>query len=148
MEQNEYISHRMLILIAVVFIGIGGYFVFGGEFNNSRDVLQTPTEGTEAVYKERIKELAKATNILTVGKQCSMDPLVIELTLGEDLTIQNTDTVLHTVAFEDGNFFSVSPGKDRTINIEQTFGKSAGIYRYGCNDISFEENVGVMYVVE
>ncbi len=126
--------------------------------NSTQDVvsaeraLLTPPDRSNqaavATYEEQVKELAVPSETLTVGEGCVMSPLIIRLPENSVLKIDNKDSKVHTIAFEDQNFFNVSAGKVREINITEVFGKREGIYRYRCNDQSLEENVGVMYIAQ
>lgn len=116
-----------------------------------RQAVLTPpgdTPNAQQEYSAMIDSVAKESSTLTLGTSCVMDPLVLKFHAGATLTIVNNDTVEHTVAFEDQNFFNVSPSGSRTLNISQTFTKGPGIYRYRCNDLSLSENVGVLSIVQ
>jgi len=110
--------------------------------------LLIPPTTDAAVYEQKVQQYAVQSDTITVSEHCVMNPLVVKLPQNSVLKIDNRDTTTHTVAFEDQNFFNVEAGQTRELNITETFGKGAGIYRYKCNDISLEDNVGVMYVTE
>lgn len=139
-----------IAIIAVLIIGAFLFTQFGdGRSEVEKQVLTAPdVTDTVAVqeYEETIAEVAVKTSTLEVGTRCEMTPLVIEISEGVPLTIKNNDSVSHTITFEDQSFFSVSGGRSREINIMEIFGKGEGTYRYRCNDVSSDENVGVMYV--
>jgi plastocyanin len=112
-------------------------------------LLTAPDETNKeafAAYFAQVAELAVESDTITISGACAMDPLIINMKDNSTLKITNTDAKDHTIAFEDQNFFNVSAGQTREINIAATFGKTAGTYRYRCNDISLEANVGIMYV--
>lgn len=103
---------------------------------------------TPEEYAAEVERLAVESDTVTVGPECVMDPLIIKMKEGSVLKIDNKDSVEHVLAFEDQNFFGVSSGFVREINITEVFGKGEGIYRYRCGDRSLEEAVGIMYVVK
>lgn len=103
---------------------------------------------TPEAYAEEVARLAAESDTITVGAECSMDPLIIKMKEASVLKIDNKDSVEHVLAFEDQNFFAVSSGRTREINITQVFKKGEGIYRYRCGDRSPEIAVGIMYVVK
>jgi hypothetical protein len=114
-------------------------------------LLTAPDETNKeafAAYSAQVAELAVESDTITISGACTMDPLIINMKNNSTLKIINTDTTDHTIAFEDQNFFNVSAGQTREINIASIFGKTAGTYRYRCNDISLEANVGIMYVTD
>lgn len=113
-------------------------------------LLTAPDDNSQSqeTYVQAIESVAVATDTITLTEGCTMSPLIVRLPENSVLNIHNTDTTEHTIAFEDQNFFNVSPGQMRAINLTETFGKKIGIYRYKCNDISLERNVGIMYVSE
>ncbi len=112
-------------------------------------LLTPPDRSNQAAvsaYEKQVKALAVQSETLTVGEGCAMSPLIIRLPENSVLKIDNKDSKVHTIAFEDQNFFNVSAGKVRELNITEVFGKGEGIYRYRCNDQSLSKNVGVMYI--
>jgi plastocyanin len=113
-------------------------------------LIAPDTTNTEAVatYTTAVAANSVESDTIVVNTACVMSPLIIKMKEGAQLTIENRDTTEHVLAFEDQNFFAVSGGQVRTINITDVFGKGAGIYRYRCGDISKEQNVGIMYVVQ
>jgi len=114
-----------------------------------RAVLSPPSSDTpdgRKDYRSVVERVAKASDTLTIGEHCSMDPLVLRFTEGATLTVTNTDTLPHTIAFADGKVFVLAPGYKKQLDITGVFGKSAGIHRYRCDDISKEESVGVLLI--
>ncbi len=114
-----------------------------------RIVLVPPPKNTSedrAAYRAVVERVAKEADTLLIGEQCVMEPLVLRLTEGALLAIKNTDATEHMIAFEDGTSFVLAPGYRKELNITDIFGKSAGIYRYSCDDLSKDENVGVLFV--
>lgn len=107
----------------------------------------TQDSAAVAAYSEAVEEFAVPADTIVVTEKCTMSPLVIKLPENSTLRIENQDSVPHTIAFEDQNFFTVSAGKTREINVLEVFKKPAGVYRYRCNDLSTSANVGVMYIV-
>ena len=145
------INKKILIGVVSIIVLVLGYILFNNQSSN-RAVLTAPaadaTSEEQAEYVVSVKRLAEAAAVLEIGEGCTMTPLVLKLAEGETLTIQNNDATAHTIAFEDQNFFSVSPGRSREIDLMAIFGKGEGIYRYRCSDVDRENNVGVLYIVE
>jgi hypothetical protein len=100
-----------------------------------------------ALYEAHVADNAVVSDTISLDAGCAMSPLIVRLPENSILKIDNRDAVEHTLAFEDQNFFNVSAGQIREINITEVFGKGSGIYRYRCNNISLESAVGIMYVV-
>ena len=98
-------------------------------------------------FNELIEKYAVDTQSLTIGQNCQMDPLVIRFKGDSNLVIENKDSQMHTIAFENQNFFTVSPNDKREININKTFNLTEGKLFYKCTDLSQENNVGVMYII-
>ena len=103
---------------------------------------------TPEAYAAEVAQLAVESDTITMSADCSMDPLIIKMKEDSVLKIDNRDSVEHVLAFEDQNFFAVSSGRTRDINITEVFQKGEGIYRYRCGDRSQEIAVGIMYVVK
>jgi plastocyanin len=113
-------------------------------------IVLTPPQATpEAAvqYQAAVEKLAVESETLEVGTACTMSPLVLKLKEGNTLAVHNGDTVDHTIAFEDQNFFSVSAQQTRSIDLKTVLSRIAGTYRYRCSDIASSTNVGVVYVV-
>lgn len=106
---------------------------------------KTPTE--EGSYDTLVQKYAQEAQVLDVGAECAVSPLVLKLKSDALLTIRNNDTVSHMIAFEDQNAFSVSVGQTRTLSLQEMFQKGAGTYRYRCGDKMGTGNVGVLYIV-
>lgn len=115
-----------------------------------RRLFDTPaTLGlTAEEYATKVEQLAVESDMIVISTECAMDPLIIKMKEGSILKIDNKDSTEHMLAFEDQNFFAVSSGFVREINITEVFGKGEGIYRYRCGNRSLEEAVGIMYVVK
>lgn len=103
---------------------------------------------TPEAYAAEVTKLAVESDTITMSADCNMDPLIIKMKEDSVLKIDNRDSVEHVLAFEDQNFFAVSSGRTRDINITEVFQKGEGIYRYRCGDRSQEIAVGIMYVVK
>ncbi len=111
-------------------------------------VLAAPGPDAAADYQSLVERMAQPSPALAIGPNCTMTPLVLKLPQDASLTITNTDTVPHTVAFEDGGLFYLAPDYEKEIILASALSKAAGIHRYRCDDISKTENVGVVYIVE
>jgi len=118
--------------------------------NERRNLLETPLsdikEEEKSDYDNLLNKVAVSTTELKIGKNCDMDPLVMKFKNGDKLSIINNDNIDHIVAFENQNFFSVSSGDTREIDINEVFGLKDGIFRYRCSDVSSEANVGIFYI--
>lgn len=95
-------------------------------------------------YEGEVQRLAIKADTIVLNSACNMEPLIIEISKNGMLTIDNRDSAEHMLVFEDENFFTVTAGSKREINITEAFGKGEGIYRYRCGDQ--QKTVGIMYV--
>ncbi len=113
-------------------------------------LISPDVSNPEAVekYVALVEVYAVESDSITIHEKCAMEPLIIKMKENSTLKIENEDAVEHTIAFEDQNFFNVSSAQVREVNISEVFGKGEGVYRYRCNDLSLQDNVGVMYVVK
>jgi uncharacterized membrane protein YvbJ len=109
-------------------------------------LLSEPAVQAGDDYQTLVEKYARDTQNLTIGPNCQMDPLVIKFNGNATLVITNSDSLEHTISFENQNFLNVSPNGKREINIQETFGIGEGIWRYRCGDLNAEQNVGVMYL--
>lgn len=138
----------VLCLLAVLYYKFywKGDKLFGPDEQEKITLLTQPSVEAEGEYKNLIEKYAQETQALTIGQNCQMDPLVIKFKGDSTLVIANNDSKEHVISFENQNFFGVSAGDKRKINIKQTFGLTEGVWRYRCGDLSSEQNVGVMYL--
>jgi len=111
-------------------------------------VLTPPASENLAEYEATVERLAKESSMLTIGANCVMDPLALKLAKEATITLENIDTVPHTVAFENGGIFVLAPNYKKELKIADAFSKGVGTHRYRCDDISHTENVGALYVVK
>ncbi len=111
-------------------------------------VLAAPGPDAAADYQSLVERIAEPSPTLAIGPNCAMTPLVLKLQKDASIKITNTDTIPHTVAFEDGGLFYLAPDYEKEIALASALSKTAGIHRYRCDDISKTENVGVVYIVE
>jgi hypothetical protein len=112
--------------------------------------LNTPlaTDGRAKMeYEKLIREIAFESQVLEIGSNCEMKPLVIKFRENDVLKITNSDSVQHTIAFENKNFFAIRSQATIEINLKNKFNLEKGILHYRCTDISSSESVGVMYMV-
>ena len=117
--------------------------------SDARSLLQAPDVSDPSAvlqYETQVADASIETDTVIVDANCAMTPLILKMREGSILKIDNRDTADHTISFEDQNFFNVSADQVREINITDTFGKGSGMYRYKCSDISFDQNVGILYV--
>lgn len=158
-NKKYFIFSILVAVVAVALIGIILYrspvtpffdIATEAEISDAEKAIVLTPPGAEdtAAYTETVLRLAQESDTLTIGANCAMEPLVLRLREGAVLNIVNNDTSEHTIAFEDQNFFNVSAGGRRAINITEMFQRGEGVYRYRCNDISLDQNVGVMSIVE
>lgn len=148
--------HRNILIVVAILVSALFIWYFAGRWERGGSIglisaeremiLNKPEEGEKESYLRTVERAAVRADVLELGAGCSMNPLVLELSANETLTIQNNDSVTHTVSFEDNSFFSVSAGRSRTLDLMKTFGKGEGVYRYKCNDLSLGDNVGVLYI--
>ena len=114
------INKKILIGVVSIIVLVLGYVLFNNQSSN-RDVLTAPaadaTSEEQAEYVVSVKRLAEAAAVLEIGEGCTMTPLVLKLAEGETLTIQNNDSVKHTISFGSGGFFNVKAGDTREVEI-------------------------------
>lgn len=106
----------ILVLIVLVFIGIGAYYLFFQ--NNSGEVL--PTANSSATPTPVVSAIVSATptnkNITVEIKNFSYKPFLLNIKTGTKVTWVNNDSVSHTVTSDSGNLLN-SP----TISAGQSF---------------------------
>ena len=142
------------ILVLSLIAGIVGAVLLFQNFQTQktreaqRKLLVPPEKAglTKEMYEQQVSQLSEKGTVITMGPECDMSPLILRLTTGDSLQVHNTDGVEHVIAFEDENFFAVSAGDTRNINITTVFGKKEGIYRYRCGESTHNENVGILYI--
>jgi plastocyanin len=135
-------------LTLLTYITLGDKFLTTGEDQHTVLIPPAPTPEGALQYQAVVEKLAVESGTLEVGPACAMSPLVLKLREGNTLAVHNGDTVDHTIAFEDQNFFAVSAQQTRTIDLKTVLSRVAGTYRYRCSDIASSTNVGVVYVVQ
>src|SRR5690349_9391026 len=68
---------------------------------NAAQILTPPAKDASdqerKAYFDLVTGAAQKSSVLTLGKECAPEPLVISLVQGSSFTIKNKDTVDHTV---------------------------------------------------
>lgn len=115
---------------------------------DERAVLQYPSPDVtpEAwnAYLTLVAKVAVETNVLTIGQNCSVSPVVLR-TRSKEVTLKNTDSVAHTIAFT-SPFFSGTIPPNGSLKMPVDFKGQLGLYGYGCDGSA--QAVGLMDVVE
>lgn len=151
---KKYLAFSILAIAVVVFVA----YLLPPQATNTTDktaeieaaktiVLVAPPADSTA-YDAAVARLAKESDTLTIGVNCTMEPLVIKLTEDTSITLENIDTIPHTVAFEDGGIFVLAPNYKKAINLSTAFAKTGGVHRYRCDDLSSTANVGVLSITK
>lgn len=144
-NNKVWLAVGVLVLVAAVLFAVLLLSSLKQKILDGPPQNASPTEVVK--YNTLVKDKAISTNELTIGINCKMNPLVLEITTTDVLTIRNDDSIQHVISFEDQNFFTVSANDSRELTLER-IGKKPGIYRYRCGDMNEEENVGVLYIIQ
>ena len=115
-----------------------------GDFVDTRDlsslssdekaVLKVPSNGTDEERQGHFNlavSLAKDTSSVDIAG-CVGDPVVARVSSSNQLFVTNSDSLEHTIIFDQDNSFIVPAGGQ--VSIESVFSKGAGLYGYGCNN--------------
>ena len=157
----------ILFIFAVVFLGFGIYklnmaptdssteritdqSVYSGAEIDPKTLLVPPVNNdvdSINAYTMSVEKASVATSTLRLGTNCEMNPLILRMTASSTLTVVNEDTVEHTIAFEGRDAFWVPKMGETTVNLAIDFKRGSGTYRYRCNDVDLDKNVGILYVV-
>lgn len=114
-----------------------------------REALAYPTDVTEAGWSAYLAEVGKVsvyTDVLTIGQNCAVSPVVLKTQLGKEVTLTNTDSVPHNIGFAPRFLFQIPANRistdtfmvqvpaNGTIAMPIAFGGKEGVYGYGCDD--------------
>lgn len=167
--RSYFINHWHSILLGILLTLLAGLSIF--LFDKDTDTAQTVSEETELEvtvfdptsllvapepgegeeYNKRVAEFAKEDRILSIGKDCSIEPLILKLGTNSIISIENGDNVGHSILFEHqtGDDLSFSlPSRSVLDFTPRAFGLSKGTYRYRCDSTGVNVNNGVMYVID
>ena len=102
----------------------------------------TPEAWTK--YLGLVQKIAVETDTLTIGKGCSVSPIVLKTKLGKKVTLKNTDGVSHSIGLSPKRFFEIPA--NATFDMPVDFDGKASIYAYGCDKSPTVS--GMLWVVE
>lgn len=158
MEPQTTSISKSSLLLAVLILGaaVMGYLLYQ---KMGLKINQPPVvglgKGTEPTSEERavlnypgadvseaewtnflvlVAKLAVETNTITIGADCSVSPVVTKtpLVAGKKFTLRNTDSVPHTISFNNPPNYTVPAGGTAQLPVD--FGGIPGIYGYGCDN--------------
>jgi len=123
----------VLIIVVIVFLGIGGYFLLGGGYQ-----YQVPTSTSE-VDKETIIALDEASisdvkEIIVIGTEFAFHPSSIEVSAGEKVKIvfRNEGKFIHNLLIEGLGVGTKTITSGAVDDIEFT-APLAGVYNLYCS---------------
>ena len=103
---------------------------------------ETATESDRRQHSEMVRRLAVASDTLDLTG-CRPDPVVLEVLLGETVTVRNSDVESYELVINSEYVFVVPGGGETEVVAD--FGKGLGVYGYGCEPAS--QVVGIIHVV-
>ena len=116
-----------------------------------QSLLVSPDPSNLDYYTQKVIELAEEDNILSIGENCDMSPMILKSNVNSQILIENNDSAGRGLVFEnqkkDALTFSLPP-KSMMDFSPRVFGLSKGIYRYQCDQAKGGENDGILYIVE
>lgn len=151
-------TEHILRWLAIIALAVFGYAFFLSRSDGPHEITAeerkrvlskpAPNDAVELeAYDILADRLAVEAGTLIVKTDCAMEPLVLKLSEGATLLLRNEDDRTHTLAFESGGTFVLAPDYTKRLNVTEVFGKGSGAHRYRCDDLSTDENVGVLYIV-
>ncbi len=144
----------VVVLVLVIAGGLGGYIYFKNnrtlpgfdlqDKNSPKDLLKLTEASLSAEQSqtllEEVKKQAKSSEKLTV-KDCLGDPSIWQVSFGEKLKIENSDSVDHDLILTDKIRFKLPAGK--LTEFESSLSAQT-VYKYQCGD----KQPGMIYVSE
>jgi len=105
------------------------------------------TQAELSQYTAVVTKVAVETDVLAIGKNCSASPVVLKTNLisGKKITINNTDSVAHRIAFNSSTAYDVVAGGRAEVSVASISGGKAGLYGYGCDNSS--SGIGLIQVL-
>jgi plastocyanin len=82
---------------------------------------------------EVVLKLAEDAEVLRLNDCNKATPLVLKVKPGQDLKVENSESVDHTIAISQDHTFKIPAGTTTTIKAE--FGKDRGAFGYICDNI-------------
>lgn len=115
---------------------------------DERAALTYPSDMTEEAWNAYLAVVAKIaveTDTLTIGPNCALSPVALKIPLGKEVTLQNNDTVPHSIGFTESllykapangtltesSLFQIPANGTLTMSID--FVSKAGVYGYSCD---------------
>lgn len=156
---------NIILLVLLVVALVLGYFLYekmkgpavvpgigkGIEATSGeRAVLNYPAAGvSEEEWKNYLIAIAKVaveTDTITIGAGCSVKPVVLKtaLVMGKTVKVKNTDSVPHTLSFNNPPNFLVAANSTTEMPVD--FKGVPGIYGYGCDNSP--QAVGLIQVLQ
>ena len=118
----------------------------GSGSSSTGDVLTPPAPDAPAAQKKAYFDLvagaAKKAGTLTLGPGCSPSPVVFSIALKSPFTVNNTDSVDHTLVFDKDHQYLVPHGASKSVPAD--FESDAGIYGYACDHAT--KAAGMLFV--
>jgi hypothetical protein len=157
---------NLILIVLVIAAIVLGYFLYQrmdlsgpsvktteevtGKTRDERLVLRYPakdvTEEEWNNYLVLVAKLAVEADKISIGANCSVSPVVVKtpLVMGKKVTLENNDSVAHTISFNTPPNFEV-PANGK-IEMPVDFKGTPGIYGYGCDNSP--DAVGLIQVLQ
>ena len=100
---------------------------------DEKQVLNVPVNGTQQQREQNLalaQKLAVKSETLNISS-CHPVPVVLGVMFGQDFIIKNTDSVSHSVAFNQNHVYTI-PANGQSV-VKADFGHNSGLYGYGCD---------------
>ena len=125
-------NKTILIIVAVIIIGIGGYFLLKG---GNQAPAQSPTPAPEIAPGEVEEKIVfEIEEIIVKGSEFAFSPSTITVTVGEQVTInfQNEGSAIHNLVIEGLGVSSRTIGGDNS-DIVEFIAPASGTYTVFCS---------------
>lgn len=121
-------NKTVLIIVIVLLVGIGGYFLLRGGYGGD----QAPTSGT--VEEKIVSEGTEVKEFTISGTEYSFSPSSITISAGDQVKIsfENTGRILHNLIIEELGIGTgtISAGQTDTIEF---IAPASGTYTFSCS---------------
>ena len=125
-------NKTIIIIIVVLVLGIGGYFLFRGGYQAPTQALTPAPEATPGTVEE--KTVSEAKEFTVLGNEYSFSPSSISVKAGDQVKIvfQNTGRAPHNLIIEDLGIGTKTIGGGKTDIIEFV-ASNTGTYTFFCS---------------
>jgi hypothetical protein len=138
-EEHHISTPTSLAIAAFVIIAVAGYLYFAS--GTSTDEIEDPLENSATSSSESLLLPLTENPTVEISEECSIFPKVVALARNDSFKIVNTDTLEHTIEFDNKKY--VLGAGEEVDGITSDIGIAPAVLWYRCDNI---ENAGLFRI--